>query len=271
MANRHLFRHSDPKKMASYAVDSGNVIEIGDQVYLEVDDVRAASGMTYGASLAETQLQFKKQFVGIAMTASASGETDPISVARAGVFEMDCAAAQFEIGDRVGIDDNGGGTALEDQQVIAVAENGVGGIGRVAKRYGANTTRVLVEIFPTIVFPDMLIPITLCSQLIQNAVDLVTDWAVPFPFKLVYVDAIVQVLTAGALTATIDNGATGLDDTITVPDASAVGVVVRTTMEDATGDDIFEAADTLTIKSDGTPTAGEVMFVLWVYPFLNES
>jgi hypothetical protein len=269
MSNIQRFRHADPKRVIPYAVDSAQVIEIGDMVYQEVDDVRAASQITYG-TLALAQARLARKFAGIAMTASASGETTPVSVAKQGVFEMDCAAAQFEIGDRVNADDNATPDALLDQQVIAVGENGIG-LMRVAKRYSANTTRVICEIIPRDLYPDQLIPITLFSGLVTSAVDFVTDWAVPFPFKLVYVDAIVQVLTAGILTATIDNGATGLDDTITVGDASAVGTVVRTTMDDATGDDIFEANDTLTIKGDGTPTAGEVMFVLWVYPFLNES
>ena len=42
-------------------------------------------------------------------------------------------------------------------------------------------------------------------------------------------------------------------------------------MDDATGDDVFEMGDTLTIRGDGTPTAGEVCFILWVRPFLSES
>lgn len=270
MSNIHRFRHADYKRVKSYAVDSAQVIEVGDMLYQEVDDVRAAGQLTYGATLAATQAQFKKQFVGIAMSASATGETDPVQVAKAGTFEMDCAAAQFEVGDLVNADDNAGATALVDQQVIAVGENGQG-IARVAKRYSANTTRVLVEIFPMDQMADVLIPISFPPTLVTGAIDFVTDWVVPFPFKLVRVDAIVNVLTAGILTATIDKNATGLDDTITVPDASAIGASVETTMDDASGDDIFDMGDTLTIKGDGTPTAGEVGWILWVKPYLNES
>lgn len=267
------FLHADPKRVRSFAVDSAQVIEVGDQVYQEVDDVRAASQLTYGASLLATQKQFRKQFVGVAMTASANGETDEVAVAGAGIFEFICAAAQFEHGDLVGMDDNAGGTALVDQQVIAMGENGLGGaIGRVWKRYSANTTRVAVEIFPEI-GASLAAPqiITVYNGLITSAVDFVTDWAVPYPFKLMAVECIVTVLTAGALTLTIDNGTTGLDDTVTVADASAVGTVVSTDMDDATGDDIFNMGDTLTVKGDGTPTAGEIMVNLIVAPFLNES
>ncbi len=271
MANRTKIRKSDPKKARVYAVDSATVIEVGDAVYQEINDIRPAGDLTYGASLADAQTQFAKQFVGIAMQASANGETAPITVYGAGEFEFDCAAAQFEIGDAVGMDDNAGGTALIPQQVIAVGENGIGAIARITKRYSANVTRVVAEILPHAGRALTPIPIPLYQGLITAAVDFLTAWPVLFPFKLVRVDAIVTVLTAGACVVTIDKGATSLDDTLTIPTASAVGDVTTATMDDATGDDIFNMGDTLTIKGDGTPTAGEALFVLWVVPFLNES
>ncbi|MDK1104360.1 MAG: hypothetical protein QGD93_12250, partial [Actinomycetota bacterium] len=263
-------RHADPKRVRPYEVLAATVIEVGDLVYQEVDDIRPASALTYGASLANAQGNFAKNFKGVAMTASASGDTLPVSVATRGTFEFVCAAAQFEIGDRMADDDNGGGDALENQQVIAAGENGLGAIAEVTKRYSANTTSVQVELLEP-ALANLLIPITLVTVLIQNAVDLVTDWVVPFPFKLVRVDAVVNVLTAGVLTMTIDNGSQALDDTITVGDASAVGVSVETLMDDATGDDVFEMGDTLSIRSNGTPTAGEISVILWVRPFLSES
>lgn len=270
MANVARFRHADPKRVRSYDVNSATVIEVGDLVYQEVDDIRPAGDLTYGASLANAQGDFAKKFRGVAITGSASGETAPVQVATRGVFEFLCAAATFEIGDRVAVDDNGGGTALVPQQVIAAGENGLGAIGQVTKRYSANTTSVLVELEEP-ALANLVIPIQFGTQLITSAVDLVTDWPVPFPFKLVRLDAIVAVLTAGAGVITVDNGATSLDDTLTIPTASGVGTVVTQAMDDATGDDVFEMGDTLTIKSDGTPTAGEAAFIAWVRPFLAES
>ncbi|KKL65486.1 hypothetical protein LCGC14_2154500 [marine sediment metagenome] len=268
MANRHLFRNKGG--IIRLPVDSAQIIEVGDMVALFTDDARRVSQLTYG-TLAAAQLRAAHQFMGVAMEASVSGDTADITIRQSGNFEFDCAAATFEIGDLVAVDDNAGATALVDQQVIAAGENGFG-IGHVSKRYSANTTRVLVEIKPNYLrTSNVLTPITFPGQLITSAVDLVTDWAVPFPFKLVQVDALVTVLTAGACDISIHNGATALDDVITIPTTSAVGVAVQQAMDDATGDDIFAVGGTLTIASDGVPTAGEAGFILWVKPFLLEA
>lgn len=254
-------------------MNSASVIEIGDLVYQEVDDVRAAGDLTYGASLTATQLQFVKQFVGVAMRASANGETTPAEVAQAGVFEFNCAAATFEIGDLVGPDDNAGGTALTPQQVIAMSEQGVGGIGTVVKRYSANTTRVLVEIFPqhrALMAPQI---ITLYNGIIGTAGDLVTAWPVPFPFKLLELRSITTVAHAGS-TATVLNvekNTTDLDDTMTIATSSPIGDVDRAVMDDATGDDIFNMGDTLSIETDGGADSGESLVQIIIAPFRNES
>jgi hypothetical protein len=147
MSSRHLFRHADPKRVRSFAVDSAEVIEIGDLCWLNTDDVRAASQITWNTNLATTQADFKAAFVGVAMTASASGETDPVQVAGAGVFEMDSPAATYEIGDSVGPDKDTGNALLDQTVETAVAASSC---MRVYKRYASNTTRVLVEIFPYI-------------------------------------------------------------------------------------------------------------------------
>ncbi len=47
------------------------------------------------------------------MQQSRAGDTQDIRVATTGVFEFACAAATFEVGARIGVDDNAGGTALE--------------------------------------------------------------------------------------------------------------------------------------------------------------
>jgi len=268
MANRHLFRNKGGT--IRQPVDSAQVIEVGDMVALFTDDVRAVGQLTYG-TLAAAQLRAAHQFVGVAMEASASGDTADITIRQSGNFEFDCAAAQFEVGDLVAVDDNATPDALLDQQVIAAGENGFG-IGYVSKRYSANTTRVLVEIAPNYLrTSNVLIPIAFGPQLTTSAVDLLTDWAVPFPFKLVQVDAITTVVSTGEADIAIHNGATALDDTLTIVTASAVGAVVQQAMDDATGDDIFAVGDTLSILSDGVPTTGEASFILWVKPFLLEA
>lgn len=265
------FRHADPKRIEMYPVDSANVIEIGDQVFLAVDDVRAASAFTFVATdLPRTQANFKRDFVGIAMDASDNGDTADIAVARAGTFEMVCAAAQFEEGDFLGPDDNAGNTALVDDQVIALGENGYGAIMRVARRYSANTTRVMAEIMPTLGLAQTPLIIPIYSGLVTAAEDLVTDWLVEWPFKLVAVISVVTIdTTVGAAVITIRNGATALDDTHSIS-VGTKGLYERTLMDDATGDDRFDAGALLDVASDGGATAGEAAIFLEVKPYLLE-
>lgn len=144
MANRMLYRWGETNPVR-VAVDSAQVIEIGDLLWLNTDDARPASQNTYYASLSQTQANFHDKFLGVAEQQSRSGDTDTIRVATTGVFEFDCAAATFEIGDLVGPDDNAGATALLDQQVILTGHAGCA-VGRVAKRYTSNTTSVEVDI-----------------------------------------------------------------------------------------------------------------------------
>jgi len=260
--NRHLYRK--PGHTFDGPVDSAQTIEVGDMVFQNVDDIRSMADFTYTA-LAATQANAAAKFLGVAMNSSVAGETRDIPVRKSGVFEFDCAAAQFEIGDLVALDDNAGPTALLPQQVIATGINGYGAIGQVHRRYGANTLRVMVELMKWTPDPyPQMIPVY--QGLIEDAVDLVTDWTLVYPFKLVAVHTFVTVLTAGELAMTIEKAAQVLDDTHTIPTASAVGFHLRTPMIDATGDDFFIAGDTLTVISDGTPTAGEVLVVLEVKP-----
>lgn len=273
MSNIQRFRHADPKRVRSFAVNSATVIEVGDMVYQEVDDVRPASDTTYLASLDLTQRSLRGKFVGIALTASASGETDPVQVAGRGTFEMDCAAGQFEIGDGVSADDNAGATALLDQTVIAAGANGTP-IGIVARRYSADTTRVLVE-FDTLLgmalAPMQIVHLGYFAGL-GTADELVTSRTFPWPFKLVALQARVATLIGtGDEVFTVDKNTTALDDTITVPGASAIGVIVTQTISDATGDDFFDANDVMDVATAGGSDAGAVDLYAWVRPYLHES
>ena len=150
MTDTMRWRYGDTNPVV-LPVDSATVIEIGDLVYLNVDDARPAAMSTYGASLAAAQETFHDLFAGVAMQRSRSGDTDPIRVATSGVFELACASATFEVGARIGLDDNAGGTALENQQVIAVAAgNPERSIGTCAARVNPAGTRVLVDIVSTV-------------------------------------------------------------------------------------------------------------------------
>ena len=150
MADVMRWRYGDTNPVV-LPVDSTTVIEIGDLVWLNVDDARSASLSTYGASLAAAQETFHDNFVGVAMQKSRGGDTQPIRVATSGVFEFPCASAAFEVGARIGADDNPGGTALENQLVIGVAgANPERSIGFCAKRVNPADTKVLVDIVSTV-------------------------------------------------------------------------------------------------------------------------
>ncbi len=133
-----------------FEVDSATVINRGDFVFQDTDDVKPASDQVDQVGGDANRELFHDNFAGIAAQRSRAGDTNPIRVNTRGIHEYDCDAAQFEQGDLVGMKEEAGGTFLEDQVVVAVATENLA-VGRVAKRYGSNTTKVLVDIFSTVV------------------------------------------------------------------------------------------------------------------------
>ena len=266
MANKQLYRKSG--KTIRMPVDSTVVIEAGDMVYQEVDDARPATSFTYvAADLPATQANFAAKFLGVALEASPTGETKDITIGRRGVFEFECAAATFEVGDLVSPDDNATPDGLLDQQVIGIGQNGWGAIGRVVKRYGANTMRVLVEIFQTSLNPQPLM-IPLGTHTLGTADELVTDLDLGFPCKLVKLYSIVQtVMGAGAEVISVEKGATALDDTMTIAATAPVGAYDQVALDDASGDDLILAGDLISLSTDGGSASGAAHFVLIVRPF----
>ena len=148
MANTMRWRYGDTSPVM-LPVDATTVIEIGDLVYLDTDDAKPASAQADAGTEAANQEAFHDKFAGVAMQASRNGDTQPIRVATAGVFEFDCLSTTCEVGKLVGADENAGGTALEDQVSAPVATANLA-IGRCAKRVNPAATRVLVDVVSTI-------------------------------------------------------------------------------------------------------------------------
>lgn len=146
MANKARFR-SGRVHLARVRVDSATVIEKGDLVYLDTDDVKPASSFTWDTDLATTQAAFAAAFLGVAHEQSASGDTDPISVDLSpdAVYEFDVASATYEVGDMLGPDKDGGNNKLMDQQLEAVASGGLG-IARAAEYKAAAATALRVTL-----------------------------------------------------------------------------------------------------------------------------
>ena len=143
MANRLRFR-SGAVELHRLRVDSATVIEAGDMVYLDTDDVKPASSFTWDTDLPTTQAAFAAVFLGIAHQQSASGETDPISVDLSpnSVYEFNVNAATYEVGDVLGPDENS--AALMDQQLEAVGSGSIG-IARSAEYKAASSSMLRVQ------------------------------------------------------------------------------------------------------------------------------
>lgn len=146
MSDRAVSWHyGDARPVITKAVPTANVIEVGDMVQQAAGgDITAISATVWDTSLAVTQETAIDTFLGIAQERSRVGDVEPIRVDTHGVHEFDCAAATFELGALVGPAKQSG-NALENQKVVAVATTDLA-IGRVAKRYGSNTTKVLVDV-----------------------------------------------------------------------------------------------------------------------------
>jgi uncharacterized ferredoxin-like protein len=142
------WRYGDTNPVIA-AADSATVIEIGDLVWQDTDDAKPASSLAWDTSLAKTQDNLADKFLGVAMQRSRSGEAVPVRVAASGVFEFDCDAATFELGDLVGAA-KAAGNALLPQKIVKVTDPAYA-IGRVAKRAAAATS-VLVAVQSVVMY-----------------------------------------------------------------------------------------------------------------------
>jgi hypothetical protein len=140
MSNQLRFR-SGQVFLHKLRVDSGTVIEAGDLMFLDTDDVKPASDFPWTTNLATTQGNFAASFLGIAHQQSADGDTDDLSIDLSphAVYEFDVNAATYEAGDLLGPDELS--SALMNQQLEAVASADLA-IARAAE-YKANSSSLL--------------------------------------------------------------------------------------------------------------------------------
>ncbi|MEZ6046572.1 MAG: hypothetical protein R3C11_13565, partial [Planctomycetaceae bacterium] len=124
MGNQLRYR-SGQVQLVKVRVDSSTVIEAGDLVFLDGDDVKPAADFTWDTDLATTQAAFAAAFLGVAHQASANGDTEPVSVdvSPHAVYEFDVAATTYEVGELLGPDENS--SALHAQQLESVANGGL--------------------------------------------------------------------------------------------------------------------------------------------------
>lgn len=136
-------------ELVKAAVASATVIERGDLVYFDTSthQVKNAAAFTWDTNLATTQAAFAEVFLGIAEEASASGETDPISinVSRDAVYEIDCVSGTYHLDDAFGPDEDSG-SVMFDQKLETATE--AASIARCVKEMSAAGTRVYVKFAP---------------------------------------------------------------------------------------------------------------------------
>lgn len=143
MANRLRFR-SGQVRLHKLRVDGATVIEAGDMVFLDTDDVKPAQDFIWTTDLATTQGAFAASFLGIAHQQSAAGETEDVSVdlSPAAVYEFDVAPATFEVGDDLAPDELS--SKLMNQQLEAVASATLA-IARAAEYKSASASLLRVS------------------------------------------------------------------------------------------------------------------------------
>lgn len=147
MANVMRWRYGDTNPVLLPAAEF-QAIEIGDLVYLSNGQAATADSLADQGTKAANQEAFHDDFVGVAMQASASGETAPIRIATSGIFEYVMASGTVELGELIGCAEDALGTALLPQEVEPVATTNLA-IGRCARQAATATERVLVDIVST--------------------------------------------------------------------------------------------------------------------------
>lgn len=136
------------RDLVKCAVASATVIEAGDMVYYDgsADEVKPASAFTWlSAGLAATQASFAASFYGIAVEASASGETDKISVdvSSRSVYEVDVPSGTYNLDTKLGPDESSS-TLMDQKLESAVAASAIA----VSRENKTSATRLKVSFAP---------------------------------------------------------------------------------------------------------------------------
>ena len=146
MSNNWTYRlPAEDVFVLSLPVDSGTVIEVGDLCYWDTDDVKNAAAIADQGTEAQNKAYFSARFIGVALDASASGETADIRIARVGQFEyaLDTAlvAAQAVF---TAVEVGADATDCDDQ-IVEIGSTSA--IGRLVKAGVIGDTKVTIEIY----------------------------------------------------------------------------------------------------------------------------
>lgn len=150
MADNFRYRHGDIKSV-SVPVDSATVIEVGDLVYLASGKALPASSLADAGTKAQNQEAFHDAFIGVSMSRSRNGDTEPVTVATAGVFEFDMGSASLALGQLVGAAGTGvdGAVGVANQSIESVATANLA-VGRTTE-ITTSATKTKVRIVSTVI------------------------------------------------------------------------------------------------------------------------
>jgi hypothetical protein len=137
-------------EVVHYPVASADIIEIGDLLFYNgtSNAVESVADLAWNSDLATTQADLKGVFAGVAMSASAAGDTSDVRVATKGIADYPCASASFVVDSFIGVDDNATPDGLLAQQVITVGSAALA-IGK-PEEVQASVTIVRIRFFADI-------------------------------------------------------------------------------------------------------------------------
>jgi len=143
MSNRLRFR-SGQVELHRLRVDSGTVLEAGDLVYLDTDDVKPASDLAFDTNIATTRGNFAAVFLGVCHQPSGDGETADVSIdlSPLSVYEFVCDSSTFEVGDLLAPDGDSDGL---ESQILAKVNTAAEAIARAAEYKAAAATMLRVQ------------------------------------------------------------------------------------------------------------------------------
>ena len=124
-------------------VNVDTVIEVGDLLWLDGDEVKPASDFTWDTDLATSQAAFAAVFLGIAHQPSAAGESIPVSidVSSQSVYEFDTDNAAYTFGQSLGPGENS--STLSNKQLTSATASS--SIARAAEFSTTATNKLRVS------------------------------------------------------------------------------------------------------------------------------
>ena len=142
---------ADPASIREFSVDASITVEIGDLMWLNVDDARPASNTAlWTGGLAGTQGNLAHKFIGVAMSRLESAAAGTVRVATRGVFKFTLTTGTtWEVGALVAGSRDGSNNYLLDQEVVVIADSQANqglAIGRATKRETVSKTQIEFEI-----------------------------------------------------------------------------------------------------------------------------